>query len=234
MWWSPKARPQNSRTVRQDWRLKLPPEKNSVFSSVSSTIQSSHSVFGIVLDEGMQLSQFGDRRVVAEQASLSADLCERFVAPLCGTLDALERHARHFGTLPSVDSLKADNFRGDSTRQAARRNEVLSQVLWRQHNRFLHKLRTLHDMAHSLATVYRATVTRIIEDSSVSPRLDWAALDCIHYDLTTCLSETTVMLKSFLVALPEEELDFFSEQVAKATSAVRIVSNRRAAAFRRQ
>jgi len=35
----------------------------------------------------------------------------------------------------------------------------------------------------------------------------WAALDAGHFDLNTCLRETVVLFKSFLVVLPEEQLD---------------------------
>jgi hypothetical protein len=234
MWWSVKSRPRIARTVRQDWRTKLSEDKHSVYLYGCNAVQTAHDVFGIVLDEALQLSRERDPQLAAEQAKLSADLCERFVAPFCGMLSALESHARHFGTLPSVDSLNPGHFRGSPAQQAARRNEVLSQVLWRQHNRFLHKLRTLNEMSYSLAAAYRSAVNQIAEGLSSDPRGDWATLDCIHYDLTTCLSEGTVLLKSFLVALPDGELRFFSEHLAKAISAVRLVSNRRAVAFRRQ
>jgi hypothetical protein len=234
MWWSVKARPHNARTVRQDWRTKLSDDKQSVYKHTCNAMQTSHDVFGIVLDEALELSRRDHKALAGEQARLSAELCERFVAPFCGMLSALESHARHFGTLPCVESLDPEHFRGSSSQQAARRNEVLSQVLWRQHNRFLHKLRTLHDIAYALAAAYRASATHIAEESSVSPKLEWAAMDCMHYDLTTCLSEGMILLKSFLIALPDEELRFFSEHLAKSISTVRLVSNRRAAAFRRQ
>jgi trans-aconitate methyltransferase len=39
----------------------------------------------------------------------------------------------------------------------------------------------------------------------------WECLDDCHFDLNTCLRETIVLLKSFLVAIPENELDGFEQ-----------------------
>jgi len=44
-------------------------------------------------------------------------------------------------------------------------------------------------------------------DSAASA--SWLALDACHFDLNTCLRETLVLVKSFLVVLPEEQLDIF-------------------------
>jgi hypothetical protein len=36
-----------------------------------------------------------------------------------------------------------------------------------------------------------------------------------HVDLNTCMRETTILLKSFLRAIPEEQLSYFQQNVEK-------------------
>ncbi len=45
------------------------------------------------------------------------------------------------------------------------------------------------------------------------PTLEWQAVDAAHYDLNTCLREAIVLLKSFLMALPNDELKAFQATV---------------------
>jgi len=41
----------------------------------------------------------------------------------------------------------------------------------------------------------------------------WDEVDTDHYDLNTCLREAIVVLKSFLIALPESQLGTFQDTV---------------------
>jgi len=41
----------------------------------------------------------------------------------------------------------------------------------------------------------------------------WAEVDAGHYDLNTCLREAIVVFKSFLIALPEDQLGAFQNAV---------------------
>jgi hypothetical protein len=47
----------------------------------------------------------------------------------------------------------------------------------------------------------------------VQPSDCWKMLDCLHYDFNTCLRETEVVLKSFLRALPSEQLPAFAAEL---------------------
>jgi hypothetical protein len=53
----------------------------------------------------------------------------------------------------------------------------------------------------------------------VHPESHWEALDSLHYDLNTCLRETIVVLKSFLLGLSPEELDAFCRRLGCAVAA---------------
>lgn len=229
-----KGRPRKRRTVFQDWYARLCPEKGDVFEDCVSGIEVFHRTFSVALNEALEFKKSGRYGPVRHQVAISADLCERFAPQLAGLFLALEQHSQHYGTLPSVDALEPENFRGDAARGLARRNLNLSVVLWGQNNRFLFKLRSLHEITSCSAVAYREAAIRVVEGSSIGPRQDWAALDSCHYDLTTALSEAKVLLKSFLVALPDEEIQYFRERLALCTSAMRTEADRRTATFRRQ
>jgi hypothetical protein len=49
----------------------------------------------------------------------------------------------------------------------------------------------------------------------------WRRLDACHFDLNTCLREAIVLLKSFLVALPESEVDGFESTYRAQVRAAR-------------
>lgn len=231
--WANRRR-RKQRSVFQDWYARLCPEKYDVFEDCLSHIVTAHNIFGVALNEALELRKHSRSNGIRRQVEISADLCERFAPQLAGLFLALEQHAQHYGTLPAVEALCPENFRGEAARSLARKNLNLSLVLWSQNNRFLHKLRSLHEITWSCASVYRGASTHIVEGSSIGPRQDWNALDNCHYDVTTALSEAKVLLKSFLLALPDKELQYFRERLALCTTATRVEADRRTALFRRQ
>jgi len=69
---------------------------------------------------------------------------------------------------------------------------------------------------------------------------EWQAVDAAHYDLNTCLRESIVLLKSFLMALPDDELEPFQATVCtqmgvfkprRLTFAQRLIRHRRMASI---
>jgi len=172
--------------------------------------------------------------LACEQVTVSADLCDRFAGSLEGLVQALGMHARYFGTLPSVNPLDPEFFTGSTARKAASMNSLLSHVLFKQNNRFLHKLWTLGEMASDIGIEYRALVMQVAEGMNASVQQDWEQLSSLQFDLTTSLRETTVVLKSFLVSLPGAEVGCFRDGLVESLAAASSVADRRAVAFRRQ
>jgi hypothetical protein len=118
--------------------------------------------------------------------------------------------------LPEVLSLDAANFRGVHSRRQADWNRLLHRVLLNSRSRFFHKVSVLDDLVEMLAREFQEAATEIAEGSSVRPDAQWAALDSLHYDLNTCQQETIVVLKSFLLSLPAEQVEGFSRRLAEA------------------
>ena len=94
-------RPRKQRSVFQDWYARLCPEKYDVFEDCVSHIAIAHNVFGVALNEALELRKHSRSNGIRRQVGISADLCDRFAPQLAGLFLALEQHARHYGTLPA-------------------------------------------------------------------------------------------------------------------------------------
>jgi hypothetical protein len=170
----------------------------------------------VTLNEALALRASGSLVGARECAGVAAELLNRLAGRLRGTLRALEEQARHLSSLPEVLSLDAANFRGVHSRRQADWNRLLHRVLLNSRSRFFHKVSVLDDLVEMLAREFQEAATEIAEGSSVRPDAQWAALDSLHYDLNTCQQETIVVLKSFLLSLPAEQVEGFSRRLAEA------------------
>jgi hypothetical protein len=92
-------------------------------------------------------------------------------------------------------------------------SDLLSRVLLTQRSRFLHKLGTLGEMAGDIGKDFRLAVENLSSGASTDAEADWQAVDAAHYDINTCLREAIVLLKSFLLVLPEDQLGPFQKTV---------------------
>jgi hypothetical protein len=93
---------------------------------------------------------------------------------------------------------------------------LLSRVLLSQRTQFLHKLGTLLEMVEELGKEYCESARELGTGFPSDPVLLWTMTDAAHYDLNTCLRETIVLLKSFMHALPDDQLAGFQKSVMSA------------------
>jgi hypothetical protein len=98
-------------------------------------------------------------------------------------------------------------------------SDLLSRVLLTQRSQFLHKIGTLEEMVGDLGKDFRFTVENLSSGGSSNPDADWKVVDAVHYDLNTCLREAIVLLKSFLVVLPDDQLVTFQRAVRSQVQA---------------
>jgi hypothetical protein len=222
------------RTVLQDWRAHLSHEKAALFCSVRRSLETSYSVYSVVLDEALANRREGRLGIARDHAGVSAELCERFAADLGGMLDALERHARHFASVPTFEPFNVEHFRGERARQRAKLHNRLSFVLFSRHFGFLNKIKTLNKITSDLAEEYTEAANAVVEGSYISPEQQWQRLFYLQYDMTTVFRESEIILKSFLVQLPGNDVRTFGDNISRALSTAPAIANRRVAAFRRQ
>jgi hypothetical protein len=179
-------------------------------------------MLSISLDEGLGLHSHGAPVGARQCAANSAQFLHCLATELMAVLDAMEKHGRHFGTLPIVTPLESSFFRGETAQAVASWNNLFHKVLMSHRSRFFHKLQTLTGLVEETANEFLGLAEELVEDSAARPAVSWEVLEYLHYDLSTCLGETTVVLKSFLRALPDEELKPFQSRIEDAARTVRL------------
>lgn len=201
------------RSVQQDWRTCLPEEKAHVFQEHERHLESLYNMFSVSLNEAIELKLAGLRAKALCAISMSSQLCERLTWPLAGTLRALHDHAKHYGTVPNAAPLDPENYQGLRGQRSARISGLLDRVLFSHRLQFLHKVSTLQEIVEDLDRDFRDIAGEIAGGQSVDPERGWREMDLGHYDLNTCLRETIVLFKSFLVVLPTGQLGDFEKTV---------------------
>ena len=228
------------RSVKDDWRAWLPEAKDEVFRSYARQLEISYNILSVSLDEALSLRRGGRLDKAGQAVYVSSDLCHRFADPLVALLWSLSEHAKHHGTVPNAAPLDPANFQGARGQRAARVSSLLCRILLSGRSQFLHKLGTLAEMVADLDDDFSASALKIAGSSSADCDSDWQAVDAAHYDLNTCLREAIVLLKSFLMALPDDQLESFQTTVCvqmgvsrprKLTLGQRLVRHRRMAAI---
>lgn len=193
--------------------MALPREKNYVFDTAVRQWECSYAMMSVALDDALSLRARGELVCARQQVRVAADLLERLTGALLGFCDAVGKRARRIEKVPIVEPMKSEFFRGDIAQSAASWNTILHRFLFGERQRFVQKLRVLSETVENLDREFAYTADELAKGISVQPGDGWKMLDCLHYDFNTCLRETEVVLKSFLRALPPDQLPAFAAEL---------------------
>jgi hypothetical protein len=218
---------QRSRSVREDWFAWLPEEMEQLFGATRNELECFNGILSVALDEALGIRDQEHFTIAKERITAFAGLFDRLATLLRFVIRTIEEHGSHFGTLPNVVALDAENFRGPTAKRISFMDNLLARVIFRGRTRFFHKLHSLKEIIEELQKETRV----IVEDVSggVPEYLEraWRELEVLGYDLNTCMGETTVVLKSFFCVLPAEELEAFRHKLVKQVPAILTISPRR-------
>lgn len=201
-------------SVQDDWRAWLPEAKDEVFRSYVRQLEISYNMLSVALNEAISLRQGGQNTKAGQAVGVTPELCSRFAHPLAALLRSLSEHAKHHGTVPNAAPLDPANFQGPRGQRSARLSSLLCRILLSERSQFLYKLSTLSEMVEDTNDDFCLAASEIAEAESSNSDAAWRAVDSAHYDLNTCLREAIVLLKSFLRALPEDQLELFQATVS--------------------
>jgi hypothetical protein len=221
------------KTIREDWCAFLRGEKLRAHEFALGEIERASAIYRLTLSEAISQWSAGNFDLALEQASLSADLCERYTSSLESVLQAVDRHAQYFGSLPATRPLNPDDFTGKTARRTAIMNALLSNVLFKRNNRFLHKLKALAEIISDIGLEYRIVVMDALDEPVNALPREWVTLSSFASDLDTSLQEAKIVLKSFLVSMPEAEVVSFRSRLVVSLAAASAHAERRAVVYRR-
>lgn len=201
--------------VQEDWSAWLPAVKSDVFEVQVQHLEIAYNIFSVALDEALELRRIGKIAQAHQSVAVVPSLCSRLALPLEALLHTLGDHAKHFGTIPKCAPIDPSNFRGRGTQYSARMSELLSRMLFTERSLFLHKIDVLADIILRIRKEVPETVSDLSCGASLTPSADWQSLDDAHFDLNTCFRESIVLLKSFLLVLPEGQIATFQNSVTR-------------------
>jgi hypothetical protein len=210
-----KPHPALGASVQTDWYGWLPEAKMQAFRVYAAEFETCYTMLSVSLNEALSLRESGQFRKSFLAVEVTPSLCTRLTDRLYGMLCSLDEHAKHYGIVPSVAPLDAENFRGPRGQRSARMSALLSAILLSRRAQFLSKITSLKHIVGEVNSDFREAA----EDLAPTQNRDqlWMALDQDHYDLNTCLRESMVLLKCFLRALPDDQLPSFQKTVASQT-----------------
>lgn len=197
----------------------LPRDKQNVFDGVIARWECLYAMMSLALDDAIARRSRGQLVCACQQVSVSADLFGRLASSLVSFCTILTNRGRHIASLPVVEPLKTEFFRGDTGQSAASWNGILHHVLFGERSRFFHKLRILSSTVDQLDSEFNETASDIASGVATEPSASWRMLECQHYDFNTCFRELEVVLKSFLHALPARHVASFAAELKNAPEA---------------
>jgi len=208
--------PLRAGSVSQDWRSPLNSQKSRTYLDTLRGLETGYAMFSVNLDEAIGLHRNGRFGKAYQALSVAPALCKMLVDPLLTLLRAMLVHAKHFRIVPNLSPLDPENFQQAKSRRAANFNGICSRIFLSQRSQFLHKISTLMELVENLNEAFCHAAEELNDPSSLQLGREWDLLDASHYDLNTCLRESIVLLKCFLLALPEDQLLEFSSALSGA------------------
>jgi hypothetical protein len=205
--------PSRFASVQEDWSAWLPAAKAEIFSDTVRQFELLYGMFSVSLNEAFELRRTGKSAHSCSAILVIPALCARLAHPLQAMLHTFGEHAKHFGIVPNTDPLDAANFRGAQEQHTARMSDLLCHVLLTQRSQFLNKIERLEEMVLTIRKNFAEVAADLGSGASQEPSTDWHTIDDAHFDLNTCLREAIVVLKSFLVVLPNEQLTIFHKSI---------------------
>lgn len=202
-----------SSSVGHDWCAWLPVAKSQVFDAYAQHLETLYSMMSVVLNEAIDFRKAGRITKANEAVCIVAELCLRLTRPLAELLRCLVDHAKHYGTIPNVQPLDPANFQGPKGQHSARMSGLLCLILLSQRAQFLHKTDTLQGMVEDLGFEFTQAAEDLADGLGLASDSLWRTVDADHFDLNTCLRESNLLLKSFLLVLPEDQLQIFQKDV---------------------
>jgi hypothetical protein len=208
-------------SVKEDWCARLPAEKNRIFDSIVREWEEAYTIFSVPLDDAMALRAEGKLTRARQCVDIAAAVVTDLTAPLAASCHTLQNWGRRLAMPPAVSALNPEFYRSDLARQNAQWNQLTHHIMFGSRARFLHKVHILEMSVSALGDEFHREAEELSCGLHIRPDSTWPRLDALHYDVNTCLRETIVVFKSFLLALPPDRLSLFQDDLSATTAAAR-------------
>lgn len=197
---------QTRKGVLRDWFAALPRDKSQLYETVVRRWNTSFAMLSVALSDAISFRARGEVVCAREHAILADELLGRLTSALIASCEVMNARGRRIAEPPSVEPLHSEFFRGQTAQSAASWNSVLHHIFFGDRARFFRKLNIVGSTLERLEQEFHRAVAEIKTKPAAQSGECWKTVDCLHYDLNTCMREAEVMLKSFLFTLPSDQL----------------------------
>jgi hypothetical protein len=115
-------------SVKEDWRARLPADKNRVFDSIVGEWEDAYAVFSVPLDDAMTFRAEGPLICAKPCVEIVAAVATELTAPLAASCRTLEKWGRQLAVPPAVAALNPSFCRSEAARQNAQWNQLIHRV----------------------------------------------------------------------------------------------------------
>lgn len=165
----------------------------------------------VALNDALSMRAGGELVCAQQSVAIAAALLKELSESLVCFCETLANRGRNIREVPLVEPLRTSFFRGSRAQSAATWNGILHYLVFGERHRFVHKLRILSDTVEQVEHEFDKMAKSIALPNASTAC--WTVFDHLHYDFSTCLRETEVVLKSFLRALPAEQVSAFAGEI---------------------
>jgi len=203
--------------VEVDWVAGLSVGSRQLFESCIKELESTYLILSVSLNEAISLHNVWDDKSLEVVALSSAFWCP-LAQSLAIILTSIASHCKTNRILPSCVPLDPNNFVSRRAKHLAQNASLLSDFVPLQRALLSTKVRTMTAILEDISAKFHGTTKDLLAQGKSSDSDLWTALDEAHFDLNTCLRETTVLLKCFLLVLPVEQLFDFRSALSRLPS----------------
>lgn len=202
----------------------LTADREAAYQSVALEVESRASIVGVSLNDAMEEREAGHLEIAKRLVGLA--FCEwgnlaQIVAELLNTLPECAPTAL---ALFPLRNIAFHRFRSHTMVDYARMHEVLDQFVFRSKPRFQVHIRLLRRAEAVLTGEFGRSYHRALRADGGSNEL-WRHLDLCFHDFDLITKETLLVLRAFLLCLPDEEVEAFAVDLrALAAHGVRALS----------
>ena len=203
----------NRASVEVDWFGELPEAHLQVFERHTSELEAAYLMFSVSLDEAIGLHESGFLTHSRQGLTLTAALCGHLNQLLENLLSCMVAHCQQYGTIPSIKPLNPRDFHGNRSRFSAIKSLIWHGFLRSRNLQFRNKIDSLRSMVRKIGSDFCIAVEALVASQGIAVDSSdlWTVMDVGHFDLNTCFRESVVLLKCFLMVLPDDELRPFQE-----------------------
>jgi hypothetical protein len=199
---APKPRPRRGLPL-------LSRDREPIYEPVARDLEIEAGILGVSLNDAFEERDSGNAEIAWRLVRLSASEWSRLAETTTALLSVMAKYMPVARVSSPVRRLLPERFKSQNMIDYVRLHEMLQQFVFRSKLRFQLHVRILRRAVDTLSAEFRHLYRTAERSEERSPEL-WRLLDLHFHDLDLLMKETLLAYRTFLLALPDNELRNFA------------------------